>query len=79
MNMEHKEYLLLQGQLQDHFDGRYVKIEDCDKTTQNFEKSLNKDNVRLAVIEQQQKINNWLTLGIASGIVALVIKVFLGS
>lgn len=78
MNMEHSEYIKLQAQLQDHFDGRYVKLDDCDTITNSFEKSINKDNVRLAVIEQQQKINNWLTLGIASGIVALVIKVFLG-
>ena len=76
--MENSEYLALQDQLQDHFDGRYVKIDDCEKRTETFDKLLNKDNVRLAVIEQQQKINNWLTLGIASGIVALVIKVFLG-
>lgn len=79
MNMEHSEYIKLQAQLQDHFDGRYVKLDDCETITNSFEKSINKDNVRLAVIEQQQKINNWLTLGIASGIVALVIKVFLGS
>lgn len=79
MNMEHSEYIKLQSQLQDHFDGRYVKIDDCESQTEAFDKLLNKDNVRLAVIEQQQKINNWLTLGIASGIVALVIKVFLGS
>lgn len=78
MQMDHSEYIKLQGQLQDHFDSRYVKIDDCEKRTETFDKLLNKDNVRLAVIEQQQKINNWLTLGIASGIVALVIKVFLG-
>lgn len=78
MNMEHSEYIKLQAQLQDHFDGRYVKLDDCETITNSFEKSINKDNVRLAVIEQQQRINNWLTLGIASGIVALVIKVFLG-
>ena len=78
MNMEHSDYIKLQNQLQDHFDGRYVKIDDCEKQTTAFDGLLNKDNVRLAVIEQQQKINNWLTLGIASGIVALVIKVYLG-
>lgn len=78
MNMEHSEYLKLQSQLQDHFDGRYVKTSECETITSGFEKSINKDNVRLAVIEQQQKINNWLTLGIAGGIIALVIKVFLG-
>ena len=76
--MENSESLTLQDQLQDHFDGRYVKIEDCEKRTVAFEKTLHGDNVRLAVIEQQQKINNWLTLAIAGGIVTLVIKVFLG-
>ena len=78
MNMEHSEYVKLQAQLQDHFDGRYVKIEDCDQKTVAFDRLINKDNVRLAIIEQQQKINNWLTLAIAGGIIALVIKVFLG-
>ena len=76
--MENSEYLALQDQLQDHFDGRYVKIEDCEKQTGIFDKTINEDNVRLAVIEQQQKINNWLTLAIAGGIITLVIKVFLG-
>ena len=78
MEIEHCEYVKLQEQLQDHFDGRYVKIEDCEKRTLVFENTLNADNVRLAVIEQQQKINNWLTLAIAGGIITLVIKVFLG-
>lgn len=78
MQMEHSEYVKLQNQLQDHFDGRYVKIDDCDQKTVAFDKLLNKDNVRLSVIEQQQRVNNWLTLAIAGGIIALVIKVFLG-
>lgn len=76
--MENSEYLSLQDQLQDHFDGRYVKIEDCENRTVSFEKNLNEDNVRLAVIEQQQKINNWLTFAIAGGIITLVIEIFLG-
>ena len=76
--MEHSEYVKLQNQLQDHFDGRYVKINDCEKQKEAFDKLLNKDNVRLAVIEQQQMVNNWLMAAIAGGIVALVIKVFMG-
>lgn len=76
--MEHSEYLKLQAQLQDHFDGRYRKIDDCDDIAETLDKKVSKDNIRLAVIEQQQKINNWLTLAIAGGIIALVIKVFLG-
>lgn len=57
------------NRLEEILDGRYVKIEDC-----------NRDDtlVRLAVIEQQQKLNNWLTAAIASGIIALVVKVFIG-
>lgn len=78
MNMEHSDYVKLQNQLQDHFDGRYVKISDCEEHTTSFDKLLNTDNVRLAIIEHQQKINNWLTLAIAGGIIALVIKVYLG-
>lgn len=78
MQMEHSEYLKLQEQLQDHFDGRYRKIADCDDLVDAIDKKVSRDNVRLAVIEQQQKVNNWLTLAIAGGIIALVIKVFLG-
>lgn len=76
--MEHSEYIKLQEQLQDHFDGRYRKIADCDDIAEAIDKKVSKDNVRLAVIEQQQKVNNWLTLAIAGGIIALVIKVFVG-
>ena len=78
MNMEHSEYIKLQEQLQDHFDGRYRKISDCDDIAEAIDRKVSKDNVRLAVIEQQQKVNNWLTLAIAGGIIALVIKVFVG-
>jgi hypothetical protein len=78
MQMEHSEYIKLQEQLQDHFDGRYRKISDCDDIAEAIDKKVSKDNVRLAVIEQQQKVNNWLTLAIAGGIIALVIKVFVG-
>lgn len=78
MNIEHSDYLDLQNQLQDHFDGRYVKIEDCDKMTNKFEKNLNKDNVRLAVIEQQNKLMLWILAAIASGVIAMLIKMFFG-
>ena len=78
MNMEHSEYLKLQGQLQDHFDGRYVKIEDCDQTTTKFEKSLNQDNVRLAIIEQQNKLMLGILAAVAGGIVTMLVKMFFG-
>lgn len=32
MNMEHADYIELKNQLQSEFDGRYVLIEDCEKS-----------------------------------------------
>lgn len=76
--MDMQQYNEMKSHLFEILDARYQKIEDCDKKVDKFDGILNKDNVRLTVIEHQQRINNWLTLGIAGGIVALVIKVFLG-
>ena len=59
-------------------DTRYQRIDTCAGSMNDIEKKLHNDDKRLAVIEFQQKVNNWLTAAIASGIVALVIKVFLG-
>lgn len=42
MNIEHKDYLALQGQLQDHFDGRYVLIEDCEKQIEKADGKVDK-------------------------------------
>lgn len=65
-----------------HFDKRndekYVKIEDCNEKQTTFNSRLSNDDKRIELLINQQKINNWLTLAIASGIVALVIKVFVG-
>ena len=78
MNMEHSEYLKLQEQLQDHFDGRYRKIEDCDDISENIDKKVIKDNVRLAVIEQQNKLMLWILAAVSGGIITMLIKMFFG-
>lgn len=78
MQMEHSEYLKLQNQLQDHFDGRYVKIDDCEQTKEKFEKNQNKDNVRLAVIEQQNKLMLWIMSAVVGGIITMLVKMFFG-
>lgn len=31
MNMEHADYIELKNQLQSEFDGRYVRIKDCEE------------------------------------------------
>ena len=42
MNMEHAEYIKLQSQLQDHFDGRYVLAEECEKQIEKEESKIDK-------------------------------------
>lgn len=60
------------------FDDRYVLQSDCSEIQENVNKKFANDDKRIDLLINQQKINNWLTLAIASGIIALVIKVFLG-
>ena len=60
------------------FDDRYVLQSDCDTTQANINKKFANDDKRIELLIHQQNINNWLTGAIASGIVALLIKVFLG-
>ena len=60
------------------FDDRYVLQSDCDATQQKIYNKFANDNTRIELLVRQQTINNWLTGAIASGIIALLIKVFLG-
>ena len=59
-------------------DMRYKRIEDCDRDMADVTKFSAELDKRLAVIEHAQRVNNWLTAAIAGGIIALVIKVFIG-
>lgn len=56
----------------------YVRKDDCQDIQSTVEKKLSNDSTRFAVLEYQQKLNNWLTGAICGGIIALIIKVFLG-
>lgn len=60
------------------FDDRYVMIEDCKDTQKQINSKFSNDDKRIELLINQQKINNWLTLAIAGGIISLVIKVFIG-
>lgn len=60
------------------FDDRYVLQSDCDTTQQKINNKFANDDKRIELLVRQQTINNWLTGAIASGIIALLIKVFLG-
>ena len=60
------------------FDDRYVLQTDCDTTQQKINGKFANDDKRIELLINQQTINNWLTGAIASGIIALLIKVFIG-
>ena len=79
MNMEHSEYLELQVQLQDHFDGRYVKIEDCENNDEAFSKNLNRDFTEIAVIKTKLNQITWILSTVAAGVVTMLIKMFFGA
>lgn len=72
--MTHEE----RAELYEVLDGRYVLRSECEPQMEDVRRKLANDDKRLAVIQLQVKINNWLTAAIASGIIALVIKTFIG-
>ena len=62
--------------LKKEFDDRYVLQKDCNEIQEGVNKKFANDDKRIDLLISQQKINNWLTLAIASGIISLVIKVY---
>lgn len=60
------------------FDDRYVKIDTCNEKQEVVNKKFANDDKRIEILIRQQKVNNWLTAAIASGIIALVLKIFIG-
>lgn len=59
-------------------DMRYKRIDECDRDMSTTTDGYHLLDKRLSVLEHSQKVNNWLTAVIASGIIALVVKVFVG-
>ena len=71
MQMEHSEYIKLQNQLQDHFDGRYRKIDDCDGIVETEEKKIDKLNDSISDLKVEQAKTN-TRLGILIGILCAI-------
>ena len=74
MNITHEDIT----ELKKVFDDRYVLQSDCDTVQQKINSKFANDDKRIELLVRQQTINNWLTGAIASGIIALLIKVFIG-
>ena len=68
--------------LEDHDIDRlkeiFVTRQECQKNTDNFETKLNKDLVRLAVIETKLSQITWILSTVAAGVVTMLIKMFFG-
>jgi hypothetical protein len=56
----------------------FVTRQDCQSQTDSFENKLNKDLVRLAVIETKLSQITWLLGAVVSGVIAMLIKMFFG-
>ena len=83
--MEHSEFLKLQAQLQDHFDGRYRQIEDCEETVKTEDNKIEK--LRNSIMElkvEQAKTNTRLAIligilcAIAVPLVSVCVKSLFG-
>jgi hypothetical protein len=57
----------------------FMTRQECANDMKIMEDKITPMAVKLAVIEQQQKINNWLTALIAGGVITALIKLFLGA
>lgn len=57
----------------------FVTRQECQKQTDSFETKLNKDLVRLAVIETKLSQITWILSTVAAGVVTMLLKMFFGS
>ena len=68
--------------LEDHDIDRlkeiFVTRQECQSQTDSFESKLNKDLVRLAVIETEMKQIKWLITAVAGGVITMLVKMFFG-
>jgi hypothetical protein len=68
--------------LEDHDIDRlkeiFVTRQECQAQTDSFESKLNKDLVRLAVIETEMKQIKWLITAVAGGVITMLVKMFFG-
>lgn len=56
----------------------FVTRQECQKSTDSFDAKLNKDLVRLAVIETEMKQIKWLITAVAGGVITMLVKMFFG-
>ena len=78
MNMNHAEYVELKDQLQSEFDGRYVLIEDCEKTVERESKKIDRLTVEFAKSNTKLNILIAILSAIAVPILGVCVKLLFG-
>jgi hypothetical protein len=76
--MNHAEYVELKGQLQSEFDGRYVLIEDCEKTVKEESKKIDRLTVEFAKSNTKLNILIAILSAIAVPILGVCVKLLFG-
>lgn len=56
----------------------FVTRQECQAQTDSFETKLNKDLVRLAVIETQLSQIKWILTAVGGGVITMLVKMFFG-
>lgn len=56
----------------------FVTRQECDNTMNTVEDKINKENVRLAVIEHRLGTISWLLMAVCGGVITTLIKLFIG-
>ena len=68
--------------LEDHDIDRlkeiFVTRQECQRSTDNFEAKLNKDLVRLAVIETHLGQIKWILTAVGGGVITMLVNMFFG-
>ena len=78
MTMNHAEYVELKDQLQSEFDGRYVLIEDCEKTVKEESKKIDRLSVEFAKSNTKLNILIAILSAIAVPILGVCVKLLFG-
>ena len=78
MIMDHTEYVELKTQLQSEFDGRYVLIEDCEKTVKEESKKIDRLTVEFAKSNTKLNILIAILSAIAVPILGVCVKLLFG-
>lgn len=56
----------------------FVTRQECQVQTDGFENKLNKDLVRLAVIETKLSQITWILTAVGGGVITMLVKMFFG-